>query len=66
MTPTCQRCGNQYDQRRHDAGYILCLPCGEWHAKQVTHTIVPLHKSSYTVAPNAQFVRELNPKITPQ
>lgn len=64
MTASCQRCGSTYDHRREAAGYILCLPCGDWYAKQVKFAVVPLHKGAYTVAPDAQFIRELNPKFT--
>ena len=47
---------------RNRAGFTTCLRCGEKAAKQVRHTIVPLHKSNYIVPANADEVRGINNK----
>lgn len=45
----CAKCGETIPKPRADLGYILCMPCGERYARNVKHTIVPMHKSNYTV-----------------
>lgn len=63
MTASCQRCGSTYDQRRQQAGYVLCLPCGEGYATTwVKHTVVPLHKSNYIVTTDRNDLVGINNK----
>lgn len=50
------------DLRRYKAGYVTCLPCGEEEAKRVKHTIVPMHKSNYTVITDRRDLMGINNK----
>jgi len=43
-------------------GYELCMQCGEQHAKQVKHTVLPLHKSNYMVPANREEIKGFNNK----
>lgn len=43
-------------------GYDLCLQCGEQHARQVKHTVLPLHKSNYMVPANREEIKGFNNK----
>ena len=52
--PTCKVCGDHFDLKRFQLGYAVCLFCGEEMARQVKHTVVPMHKSNYV----ACFSRE--------
>lgn len=47
--PTCDECGEPYSPRRRDLGYFTCLDCG---SPAKTYAIVPVPKSSYTIASN--------------
>ena len=46
--------------KRSEAGYRTCLRCGEVAAKQVRHTIVPMHKSNYVVVSDRALLKCLN------
>ena len=59
MKAICQDCGNYYSKKRLMAGYDTCLDCGEEHALQVKHTIVPMHKSNYIHISNTEIGRQL-------
>lgn len=48
--------------RRFEAGYDTCLPCGEAKAKKRRHTIVPMHKSNYTVITDKRDLMGINNK----
>ena len=50
------------EPRRVEAGYTTCLPCGEAQAKQVRHTIVPMHKSNYMVISDKRDLMGINNK----
>lgn len=50
------------DPRRVKAGFDTCLPCGDAEAKQVRHTVVPLHKSNYIVTTNRDDLKGINNK----
>ena len=46
MKPLCVACGDVFSAARRNAGYQLCMGCGEQQARKVKHTIAPLHKSN--------------------
>ena len=58
----CRQCGVEMDSRRSMLGYATCMPCGEVEARQVKHTIAPLHKSNYIVITNRADLAGLNNK----
>lgn len=60
----CVECGGYVDHRRYKLGYKVCLECGEYHARQVNHTIAPLNKSNYYYISNMEMLKQLNPKRT--
>jgi hypothetical protein len=39
-----------------------CITCGAHHAKSVKFTIVPMHKSNYTVVTDRDTLKQLNKK----
>ena len=45
----CLDCGNDIADARYALGYKTCLTCGEKHALQYKHCIVPMPKSNYIV-----------------
>jgi len=55
-------CGNTISPERYRLGYDVCLKCGEKAAilRRESWTIVPLHKSSYTLITNQQELLGLN------
>lgn len=48
--PECAECGEEYDPRRRDLGYLVCMPCGERDAQkgkqQKAKACVVTHKSN--------------------
>lgn len=58
----CRNCGDDIDLRRWSLGYKHCLACGETLAKQVKHTIAPMHKSNYVLITDTDLLRGLNNK----
>lgn len=58
--PRCACCGGHYSNLRMAAGYRTCLSCGEKHARQVKHTIVPMPKSNYIVVTDHSLLKGLN------
>ena len=62
MKPICADCGANYSKKRLQAGYDTCLSCGEEHALQVKHTIVPMHKSNYVVVSDKADLKGINNK----
>ncbi len=61
MRITC-RCGNDVPVKRAQLGYDTCLLCGEKQAKQVKHTVVPMHKSNYFLCTNMEDLKGINSK----
>jgi hypothetical protein len=55
-------CGGTIAPERYKLGYQVCLECGDWVAKQRKHTIIPMHKSNYTVVTNLEELKQINPK----
>jgi len=62
MKPLCSRCGETYAPKRANAGYQLCLPCGEDDARSRRFTIAPMHKSNYMLITDRNDLRGLNNK----
>lgn len=60
MPAICQRCGEEYSSARHVLGYDTCLKCGEHKAREVKHTIVPMHKSNYIPVTDRDILKQLN------
>ena len=64
MQVNCVECGETYPVKRAQAGYRLCLMCGEQHAKQERSLwcVAPMHKSNYTLITNRTDLAGLNNK----
>ena len=62
MKPLCARCGDTFSAKRANAGYHLCLTCGEEEARRRRHTIAPMHKSNYMLITNLDDLKGLNNK----
>lgn len=60
--PVCVACGETFSAKRRQAGYHLCLDCGEQQARQVKHCVAPLHKSNYIAVFNKSDLVGLNNK----
>ena len=58
----CISCGDIYPPKRQALGYNTCLSCGDFAARQVKHTVVPMNKSNYVVVSNRAELTMLNPK----
>jgi hypothetical protein len=46
--------------KRHEAGYITCLRCGEDDARKRKFCVVPMHKSNYVVVSDKNLLLCLN------
>lgn len=55
----CHHCDQSILPARSALGYDTCLPCGEKEAKQVRHTIVPMHKSNYIVVSDLSLLAQI-------
>ena len=63
MSNTCKTCKEvEVSKPRLLLGYRVCLSCGEKDARQVVHTIVPMHKSNYVVISNYDELVSINTK----
>lgn len=60
MKPICSRCGETFSAKRANAGYRLCMVCGEDDARGRRHTIVPMAKSNYVVVTDKTLLKGLN------
>jgi hypothetical protein len=60
----CRRCDEPVDPRRWALQHTkkLCMPCGEESSKQVTRTIVPMHKGHYFPVFNLNDLKGINNK----
>lgn len=58
----CVRCGDGVPDKRYALGFVTCLKCGEYEAKQVRHCVVPMNKSNYIVVSDIIVLSQLNPK----
>jgi ribosomal protein L37AE/L43A len=64
-SPTCDRCHSEIDPRRVEAGYNFCMMCGDVLARSTVRTIVPLHKSNYTLVTKRSELKGVNSKYQP-
>lgn len=59
-------CTSCYAERippaRARLGYRTCMSCGETAAKNVRHTIAPMHKSNYMLFTNMEDLKGINNK----
>jgi hypothetical protein len=62
LKPRCSICADIYSPKRANAGYHICMPCGDAQARATVRTIVPMHKSNYMLFTDLQDLKDLNPK----
>jgi ribosomal protein L37AE/L43A len=58
----CRNCGDDIPTARWALGFKHCLACGEKLARQVKHTLVPMHKSNYIVVTDMSLLTGINNK----
>jgi len=58
----CRCCETQIPAPRVQLGYDTCIQCGEEEARQVKHTIAPMHKSNYVVISDKADLKGINNK----
>lgn len=60
--PFCVQCDAQYARARLDAGYDLCLTCGDAAARAARKlwTVAPLPKSNYVLITDQTMLKGLN------
>lgn len=61
-TPECMICGEEFAYARWAIGGKTCMRCGEIAAKQIRHTIAPMHKSNYMLITDLSDLKGLNNK----
>ena len=44
---SCVVCSAEVHDKRVKLGYDTCMLCGDKQAREVVHTVLPLHKSNY-------------------
>ena len=64
LKPTCSICGDTFSPKRGNAGYHICMPCGDAQARATIRTIAPLNKSNYMLFTDIELLKQLNPKRT--
>jgi ribosomal protein L37AE/L43A len=64
LKPRCNICTDTYSAKRANAGYNICMPCGDAQARAKirSYTVVPMHKSNYMLFTDLEDLKELNPK----
>ena len=64
MCESCLKHGKfvAVDPARVKAGFGTCLPCGQEYARQVKHTVVPMHKSNYVMLTDMDDLKGINNK----
>ena len=60
MSYQCVDCGSDIADGRYKLGYKTCLNCGEKHALNYKHCIVPMPKSNYIVVTDLELLKGLN------
>lgn len=60
MKPLCKQCNEPFSAKRRNAGYFLCMPCGDGEAKKVRHTVCNLAKSNYMLITDLSLLKGLN------
>lgn len=64
LKPLCVICGDTFAPKRANAGYNVCMPCGDAKARASIRTIAPMHKSNYMLFTDTELLKQLNPKRT--
>lgn len=66
LKPQCNICGDTYAPKRANAGYNICMPCGDAKARANirNYTVAPLNKSNYMLFTDIDLLKQLNPKRT--
>lgn len=66
LKPMCTICGDTYSPKRANAGYHICMPCGDAQARANirNYTVAPLNKSNYMLFTDIDLLKQLNPKRT--
>lgn len=62
LKPQCNICGDTFSAKRANAGYHICMLCGEAQARARIRTVVPMHKSNYMLFTDLNDLKDLNPK----
>ncbi len=64
LKPLCTRCGETFSAARRNAGYHLCLFCGDDAAREERKgwCIAPMHKSNYMLFTNPADLIGINNK----
>jgi len=64
LKPICTRCGETFSPARRNAGYHLCLFCGDDAAREERKgwCIAPMHKSNYMLFTNPADLIGINNK----
>jgi ribosomal protein L37AE/L43A len=62
LKPHCVICDDIYSAKRANAGYHLCMPCGDAQARASIRTIVPMHKSNYMLITDLDDLKGINNK----
>jgi hypothetical protein len=58
----CILCTDDVAEGRWNAGYRICLECGEKNAKERLFTVVPMHKSNYIACFSKEDLVGINTK----
>ena len=58
----CSLCGSEIEPPARGCITSLCVSCGEKHAKEKKHCIVPMHKSNYVVVTDKDVLTGVNQK----
>lgn len=56
----CVNCSDSVAPARWKLGLHTCLVCGEKHARQFKHCIVPIAKSNYQPITDLNTLKQLN------
>lgn len=62
LKPQCTICAAIYSPKRANAGYHICMLCGDAMARATIRTVVPMHKSNYMLFTDIEDLKQLNPK----
>jgi len=70
LKPLCAHCGDTYSPKRANAGYHLCLLCGEEQAREdrASWCVLTPHKQGamfFTAESVRQLAKGINNKYTP-
>jgi len=62
IKPVCKECGDTFASARRQAGYRLCMPCGEDKAltDRKGWTVAPMAKSNYMLFTDQTLLKGLN------